>query len=126
MAGEALPPVAAALAELQRLQVAARPLAEWCRLVLRGGTAPEGALAARAEETIRLVEGLAGRCSPREIPSRYRDTTPSLEERIRALEASQRTEELEALACQLDESSDRWLGVIKEVFRGLLPRPGAP
>lgn len=111
------------LADLVRLQALSRELGELCKQALESRAAfPAATLSEKAEESIRLVERLAGYASGQDSLEQYRRATAQLEALIARVHGAQDPEELERLQGQALDSVNEWASAVERVLEGVLSR----
>lgn len=120
---EAPPNRETVLADLVRLQALSRELGELCKQALESQSAfPAATLSEKAEESIRLVERLAGYASGEKSLEQYRRATGRLESLIAQVHSAREPEELDRLQGQALESVNEWASAVERVLEGVLSR----
>lgn len=111
------------LADLVRLQALSRELGELCKVALEARAAfPAASLSEKAEESIRLVERLAGYASGQESLEQYRLATNRLESLISQVHSARDPHELQKLQEQAVECVNDWASAVERVLEGVLSR----
>lgn len=111
------------LADLVRLQALSRELGDLCQQALETRAAlPVALLSEKAEESIRLVERLAGYASGQESLEQYRSATTRLEVLIAEVHAADDPEALQELQARAVESVNDWAAAVERVLEGVLSR----
>ena len=113
----------AVLADLVRLQALSRELGELCARAMEPAASPSArSLSEKAQESVRLVERLAGYANSQESLGQYREATARLEDLIRRVARAGEPVQLEALKQEAPGTIHDWASAVERVLEGVLVR----
>lgn len=119
----ATPSREAVLADLVRLQALSRELGELCARALEPEAPPPArSLSEKAQESVLLVERLAGYANSQESLGLYREATSRLEDLIRRVAQAGEPAQLEALKQEAPGTINDWASAVERVLEGVLVR----